>query len=165
MWNNVDEFTEWYKNNGYPFKPPASDPVYVTDHTHSAIIFREGRYQAELYLMGPNWATPNHSHPGVEHRIIFINGTISGTKNGELVNDSTSYSDMTNPDGTCVIFGYDTPMSVTDWHTVTVGAKGGILIITQKWNDGLTMTSQSVHYVGEPIGPEHAKHISADIKT
>ena len=54
MWANIDEFTSWYKNNGYPMRPPCEDPIYVTDHSLSAITFREGRYQVELYFLGTN---------------------------------------------------------------------------------------------------------------
>lgn len=164
MWKNLDEFTQWYIDNNYPIRPPAEEPVFVTDHSHSAIVYREGRYQVELYLMGPNWQTPNHSHPGVEHRIIFINGTISGTKNGELVNDSEPWFDKVKDDGTCVASGFHTDFDASDWHSVKIGHMGGILIITQHWEEGITMTSQSVHYIGEPIGPEHAKYIDTDIK-
>lgn len=164
MWNNLDEFTKWYIDNNYPFRPPADEPVFVTDYSHSMIAFREGNYQVELYLMSPNWETPSHSHPGVEHKIIFINGTISGTRNGELVNDSSPWHDKTKDDGTCVISGYYTDFDPTDWHTVKIGEKGGVVMVTQKWEEGLKMTSQSVHYVGEPIGPEHSKYIDPKIK-
>lgn len=164
MWDNLEQFTKWYIDNNYPFRPPAGEPVYVTDYTHSTIIFREDRYQVELYLMSPNWETPSHSHPGVEHKIIFINGTISGTRNGKIVDDSSIWHNLAKEDGTCVIMGNYTDFDPEDWHSVKLGDKGGFVLVTQKWEEGLKMTSQSVHYVGEPIGPEHEKYIDKDIK-
>lgn len=159
MWETLDEFTEWYKENGYPIRPPAKDPIYVTDHTYSAIVFREGRYQAEMYMLAPNWETPQHGHPGVDARIIYLNGTMSGTRNGEKLLDSTPICEMTNEDGTNVYMGAQHPFDGTDVHSVSSGHKGALVIITQHWEEGLEMTSQSVHYEGEPIGPVHAPNV------
>jgi len=160
MWNTLSEFTEWYIKEGFPIKPPTTDPIYVTDHTYSAIVFRQGRYQVELYMLAPNWVTPNHGHPGVESKIIFLNGTIYGTRNNETLPDAMEYTDLANPDGTNVAFGNYLSFDSDDYHTVGAGHKGGLVAICQHWEEGLTMSSQSVHYTGEPIGPEHSKYIN-----
>lgn len=162
MWSDIDEFTTWYIENGYPLKPPKTDPIYETDHSLSAIVFREGRYQVELYMLAPNWATPNHGHPGIEYKIILLNGTIGGTKNLEYVNDSAPWADVANPDGTNVLFGHAIDFSGDDYHQVDVGPKGGLIAITQKWDEGLEMSSQSVQYVGDPIGPHHETRIAVN---
>jgi len=165
MWKDIDEFTKWYQDNGYPFKPPAGDPVYVTDHTLSSIVFREGRFQVELYMMGPNWETPNHGHPGIDHKIIFLNGTVGGSKNGTFLSDSSQWASQSREDGCNVLFGIINDFCGDDFHQVHIGPKGGLIAITQKWDEGLVMASQSVQYVGEPIGPEHSPHIKLDQKT
>lgn len=158
-WNNLDEFTAWYKENGYPIRPPTKDPIYVTDHTYSAIVFREGRYQAEMYLLAPNWETPQHGHPGVDARIIFLNGTLSGSCNGVRLLDSTPICDVAKEDGTNVYMGAEHPFNGTDVHSVWAGHKGAMVIITQHWAEELEMTSQSVHYTGDAIGPIHADRL------
>jgi hypothetical protein len=159
MWANLDEFTQWYKASGYPIRPPAKDPIYVTDHTYSAIVYREGRYQAEMYMLAPNWETPQHGHPGVDARIIYLNGTLSGSCNGERLLDSTPVCEMTKEDGTNIYMGAEHPFNGTDVHSVWAGHKGALVIITQHWAEGLEMTSQSVHYEGEPLGPVHAPNV------
>jgi len=162
MWNDIDEFTNWYRENGWPLKPPASDSVYITDHSLSCIVFREGRYQVELYMLAPNWSTPNHGHPGIEYKIILLNGTIGGTKNLEYVNDSAPWAEQAKPDGTNVLFGLTLDFTSDDYHQVNVGPKGGLIAITQRWDEGLKMSSQSVQYVGDPIGPQHETRISVN---
>jgi hypothetical protein len=161
MWSDIDEFTEWYQKNGYPMRPPSEDPIYVTDHSLSAITFRQGRYQVETYFLAPNWETPNHEHPDIEYRIIYLNGTLTGTKNKEKLVDTPDYfyADMKKEDGTNVGFGTVWDFSGSDQHTVKTGPRGGLIAITQYWPEHLTMSSQSVHYVGDPIGPEHATKI------
>lgn len=165
MWKDIDEFTQWYLDEGFPMRPPSEDPIYVTDHSLSAITFRQDRFQVETYFLAPNWETPNHSHPGIEYRIIYLNGTVTGTKNGEgLMEDVPDYAfaDMKNEDGTNVGFGSVWPFDAYDSHTVKTGPRGGLIAITQWWPEHLTMSSQSVHYVGDPIGPEHETHIKVD---
>lgn len=159
MWSNIEEFTKWYQDNDYPFKPPAGDTIYITDHTLSSIVFREERFQVELYMMGPNWESPNHGHPGIEHRIIFLNGTVGGSKNGVYYNDSTPWCDKAREDGCNILFGVSNDFCGEDFHQVHIGHRGGLIAITQHWAEGLEMSSQSVQYTGEPIGPEHGPRI------
>jgi hypothetical protein len=160
MWKNVDEFTQWYKDNGYPIRPPAEDPVYITDNTLSVIVFREDRFQVELYMLAPNWETPSHAHPGIEHRIIYLSGTISGSRNGVYINDSNSWAREVNKDGCSIIMGHHTDFVGDDFHTVKSGTLGGMVAITQHWEDGLKMSSQSVQYEGVPIGPTHSVKVN-----
>jgi hypothetical protein len=160
MWNNIDEFTKWYQDNGYPIRPPAEDPVYVTDHSLSVIVFREGRFQVELYMLSPNWSTPNHGHPGIDHKIIYLSGTIGGSRNGEFINDSAEWAKMAREDGCSVIMGHLTEYVGDDFHTVDVGPMGGMIAITQHWEEGIKMSSQSVQYIGTPIGPEHGARVN-----
>jgi hypothetical protein len=162
MWSSLAEFTQWYKDAGYPMRPPTEDPIYITDHSYSAIVYREGRYQVELYMLGPNWSTPTHSHPGIDHEIIFLNGTVYGYRDGEKLQDAMAYTDVANPDGTNVAFGQSHTFDGDGTHIVGTGPKGGLIAITQYWPEGIKMSSQSVHYVGEPIGPEHAQYIKVD---
>ena len=160
MWETIDEFTEWYQQSNYPIRPPTTDPIYVTDHSLSSIVFREGRFQVELYMLAPNWETPTHGHPGVEHRVIYLNGDLNSTKNYEPLADSTDISDLAREDGCNVAFGSTQSFCADDWHAVKIGPKGALIAITQKWDIGLEMTSQSVHYVGPPIGPLHKDKIN-----
>ena len=105
------------------------------------------------------WETPQHGHPGVDARIIYLNGTLSGSCNGEKLLDSTPVCDHEAADGTNPYMGAEHPFDGTDIHTVWAGHKGALVIITQHWAEGLDMSSQSVHYTGEPLGPIHAPNI------
>ena len=53
MWTTVEEFAEWYKSEGFPIRPPFEDPIYITEISYSYVLYREGQYQAELYLIKP----------------------------------------------------------------------------------------------------------------
>jgi hypothetical protein len=62
-------------------------------------------------------------------------------------------------DGTNVYMGAEHSFDGSDVHSVWAGHKGALVIITQHWEEGLEMTSQSVHYDGDPIGPVHAPNV------
>ena len=70
MWETLEEFVDWYKAEGFPMRPPFEEKVYNTDISMSYVLYREGRYQAELYLVKPNTESPEHSHPGIENMIM-----------------------------------------------------------------------------------------------
>lgn len=143
MWNNIDEFAEWYKNNKHPFKPQARDPLYTTDHSISTIIFRKDRYQVELYYMKPNSTIPQVPAPGIEHQILFLNGTISGQKDGEVIFDSTPFADQSNNDGSNVLYNRIFKLDNASLDVVTIGHKGACLMSIQRWDEGIEMTSLS----------------------
>jgi hypothetical protein len=143
MWNNIDEFAEWYKSNRHPFKPQARDPLYITEHSISTIIFRKDRYQVELYYMKPNTTIPQVPAPGIEQQIIFLNGTISGSKDGTLVFDSTPVAEQTNEDGSNILYNKIFKLDDANLDIVEIGHKGACLMSIQKWDDGIEMTSLS----------------------
>lgn len=143
MWNNIDEFTEWYKSNNHPFKPQARDPLYITDHSISTIIFRKDRYQVEMYYMKPNTSIPQVPAPGIEQQVIFLNGTISGIKDGQVIFDSTPFAEQTNPDGSNVLYNKIFKLDNSNLDVVEIGHKGACLMSIQKWDDGIEMTSMS----------------------
>ena len=141
MWNNVDEFAQWYKDNNHPFKPQAKDPIYITDHSHSTIIFRQDRFQVELTYCRPNWTTTDFSSPGIDQRILFLNGDLSGKKNGQLVFDTASVADKKNSDGTSILYNRIFKPSSQDIDVFEVGNKGACFMLLQYWEPGIPMTS------------------------
>ena len=144
MWNNLDEFAEWYKNNRHPFKPQARDPLYTTNHSISTVIFRKDQYQVELYYMKPNSTIPQVPAPGVENQVLFLSGTISGHKDGQVVFDSALFADQINSDGSNILYNTLFKLDNSNLDVVTTGNKGACLMSIQKWDEGVPMTSMSV---------------------
>jgi hypothetical protein len=144
MWNNLDEFAEWYKSNNHPFKPPTTDPIYKTAFNQSSVIFREGRYQVELYFMKPNWVSTDTTAPGLENRIMFLNGTIKTDVGGEIVSDTESFEDMPSENGLHPLYNTVFKGDTKGTSNIHFGAKGACLLLLQKWDDGIPMTSMSV---------------------
>jgi len=142
MWKTVEEFAAWYKQNKFPMRPPIEDPVYVTEISMSYVLFREGQYQAELYLVKPNTGSPEHSHPGVENIIMILGGDIGTTK------DNITQG----------IFGNQGP-TIKDkgTHALHTGNKGGAFLSIEKWREGSIPNSVTINWKGETCGEEHTK--------
>ena len=144
MWNNLDEFVEWYKANNNPFRPPTIDPIYKTPFNQSAVIFREGRYQVELYFMKPNWISTDATAPGLENRIQFLSGTIKTEVDGEIVSDTESFKAEDNETSLHPLHGIVFKADAKGTSKIHYGPKGACLLIFQKWDDGIPMTSMSI---------------------
>jgi hypothetical protein len=146
MWNNVEEFAAWYKQNKYPIRPPFEDPIYVTEISYSYVLFREGQYQAELYLVRPHTGSPDHSHPGVNNIIMLMGGDIGLKTNGVV--------DMIPPEVN--IFGIFGPtINSGDTHALHVGERGGEFLSLEKWDDGMKPTSVTIRWEGDTCGDSH----------
>ena len=143
MWNTVEEFAEWYKDNNHPFKPPTTDPIYVTSMSYSTVIFRKDRFQVELFHIAPNSSTTTLEAPGIDQCIIFLNGQITAYKNDQVVHDSTAFYETANENGTSILFNQIFKLGGGSIDRVDYGPKGASLMSIQKWDDGIEMTSMS----------------------
>lgn len=160
-WDSIEHFAIWYKQNSYPIRPPADARVYVTEHTYSFVIFRQGRFQAEMYFAKPNTISTKHTHP-FSQIMLFMGGEISGTR--ELKDWSTlggSINNIPEPDKPHPDFGRMTKrLDVGEWHQLQTYDRGFAFIVLQEWKDGKP-TSAVVAYDGESLGDQHTELMSA----
>lgn len=160
MWETLEEFVEWYKENKFPIRPPFEDPIYITDISYSFVLYREGQYQAELYLIKPNSRTPTHSHPGVENIIMLWSGGISVEHNNIFV-DSSPYDGLSE-NGTSKLFGVcGNKLTDENTHAVFTKEKGGALLSLEKWPEGVKPNSVTVNWLGDAIDTDHQQIIKS----
>jgi len=157
MCNTVDEFADWYEKNNFPIRPPQDDPIYITDISYSYVLYREGQYQVELYIIDSNSITPEHSHPGVESIIMFLAGECNTTINGNLLYDASPYFNLINNDGTSVMFKYRARLNPKDTHGLKVYDAGTAFLSIEKWPDEMVPSSVALHWEGETVGNTHNK--------
>jgi hypothetical protein len=152
-WKSVEEFRDWYTANGYPMRPPFRDPVHYTDNAMALCLFREGRFQVELYLSKPNSTTPPHTHPGVESAFVYLTGEIRfdiekiGVKSMEGMHHARA-------DGAHRMFGATSSSPDGLAHWLDVGPDGGAFLSFEYWKDQ-DPTSVTVNWKGDPVGSIH----------
>jgi len=143
MWKDVDEFAIWYKENNHPFRPPTTDPIYRTEISYSTVIYRNGRFQVELFYLRPGCSTTTLESPGIDQCIIFLNGQITAYKDGKIIHDSTAIYETANEDGTSILFNQIFKLGNESIDHVDYGPKGASIMSIQHWDDGIEMTSMS----------------------
>jgi hypothetical protein len=140
-WSNVVEFSEWYLDNKMPIRILDKQEIFVTDISTSWIMFREGRFQVELYLM-PEMVpdAPDHAHPYMDVATI----TISYVGNG----DSNAW------------WGLPRVLKAGEVHGSMANGRGSSFLAIQHWNvNDEKMTSAAVNWRGKLCGPVHANLI------
>jgi hypothetical protein len=65
-WSDVKAFGDWWMESGMPILFPKDPEVFMSDDATAISLFRQGRWQVEMYLIHPNPKVPEHEHPGVQ---------------------------------------------------------------------------------------------------
>lgn len=162
MWSTLEEFVNWYKAEGFPIRPPFEDPIYITEMSYSFVLYREGQYQVELYLIKPDSESPDHKHPHVEN-IIMVWGGDANTRVDGVLKEYPAWLNDKAENGTHKLFGM-TGEKLTDeqTHAVITGQKGAALLSLEKWADHIPPTSVTINWMGDPVGPSHANLVSPE---
>lgn len=158
-WNTVDEFAQWYEDHGFPMRPPQNNAIFRTNNASALVLYREGQFQAELYIADADQVSPEHSHPGVESIIMFLSGEGSTTVNGKEEVDPRPYFNKINADGTSLLFKQKVRINPIDSHGLICYDKGFAFFSIEKWPDGMTPTSVAAHWHGDTTGEIHDKMI------
>ena len=159
MWNTLEEFVKWYEDAGFPFRPPQHNAIFRTNNASALVLYREGQYQAEMYIGDPNSVTPEHSHPGVKSIIMFLSGEGNTTVNGEFVADPRPFFNKLNKDGTSVLFRQKVVVDPNDTHGLTTYSKGFAFLSIEQWPEGVEPTSVTLHWEGDTTGSIHDETI------
>lgn len=164
MWHSVEEFAEWYESADFPIRPPQNNAIFKTNNACALVLYREGQFQVELYIVDPNSITPEHRHPGVESIIMYLSGEGSTTINEVQPADPRPFFNMLNSNGTSILFKQKLRLDSNDSHGLVCYDKGFAFFSIEKWPDGITPTSVAAHWDGETTGDIHNNTIAGGIK-
>lgn len=141
---SITQFAMKYKQLGYPQNPNLMKKVYLTDVSTSTLVWSEGPFLVELYIMHPNAVVVPHTHP-FENITILLSGSILGKREGAKEKWLTDKSSGR----------IGLPLPAGEWHGFDVGENGCCFYNISKWDDPAEMDSATVKYIGEPLGPVH----------
>ena len=159
MWSTVEEFRDWYIANGSPLRPPFRQPVFHTDNAMSLCMFREGRFQVEMYLTKPGSTTPPHTHAGVDSAFVYLAGNIQFYLEGRDNPDVQQWQ-KPNKNGNHFLLGttVDSPDMTPHW--LNIGPEGGAFLSFEYWKNE-DPVSVTVNWQGQTVGTEHDKTIES----
>ena len=160
-WSSVEAFALWYVGRRYPFRIPEGEPTYGTANSRSLALYREGQFQAELYLVKPDSASPEHCHPGIDSVIVPWGGEFSSTRNGQF-RDGSRYWGVRTAQGTSPAFGtLSERLNDSQTHALYAYRKGAAFLSIERWRSDLRPTSVTVNWEGEPVDDGHQRVIRA----
>jgi hypothetical protein len=126
-----------------PWMIPWEAEVICSDDATAICVFRQGRFQVELYLVHPDVAVPSHSHPGMDSVIIRLGAGNTG-KRHEL--------------GVSNIWGAMAPVlragEIHGGRPLGFSSKGYAMLTFQHWPEGTEVTSAAVLWRGHTAGPK-----------
>jgi quercetin dioxygenase-like cupin family protein len=145
-WPNIEAFTQWFVDHGYPMMPPEDQQMFSTDSTSSFIVFRHKQYQAELYMFFPGQRVPKHTHPMDQ---VFI----------PLAGHMRTYSEIGGgvyrPRHAGKAISPTLPRN--SWHGLKTTERGCLMYVLQRYPEGIRPCSASVDYDGEVTGDVQRK--------
>jgi hypothetical protein len=156
--DQLANFTDWYQRQ--PFAVPMA-PAFGVNKVGAftgLTLFRQGRFQVQLWLCDPNSEIPDHSHPNVDSIQVYVSGQVYLRLNGEVVIKPEDVREDMNGLNTKAAFWMR--VGPGDVHGATIGPKGGAFITFQHWLRGDPESVEN-DWEGEPIDAEHAQRIGA----
>jgi hypothetical protein len=153
---NLAAFSRWFMS-----QPPTSwlvplNPVHVIETqsgtVRGVVLYREGRYQAEFFLVTESTNFPEHSHPNVDAIEVLIAGDIEFVVRGRSLRRPGL---LENPLKFAIRIGVGAGVS----HTAILHGGGGAFLSLQHWREGVPMTSVGLDW----DGPEHHHYRGGDV--
>jgi len=122
MKDDLEEFLEWWLEHK-PTCPPITKPIIYEGDTRGVVLYRQGHFQVELFIVKPNVEIVQHIHPNVDSFEVHLAGDINFYCNGTLFND-----------------GKPVRVKPESWHGGFFGPQGGSFLSVQKWLNGVEPT-------------------------
>jgi hypothetical protein len=159
MYNNVEQFKDWWLKAGRPLRPPFENAIHTTDIAYAVCLYREGRYQVELYIIKPNSETPMHAHPGISQMTMFLTGNMSFSREAGVFRDLFEYN-KPKENGSHHLLGVTVETVEGVAHAVKTHKEGGAFLVFEHWHDK-DPTSVAINWEGELVGDQHAQTIQS----
>jgi len=150
----LEEFAQRWVDAGKPYNPPYNSPVIETDYTLSMIVYRDAKFQIELYLCKPNWSTPKHTHH-FDSITIFNGGKMLGRR-GIALDENPPWEALEDADIGIV----QSILPMGHWHQIRATEQGFSFYNVQYWPEA-TPSSATIGYEGQSMGPIHQGIIDA----
>lgn len=131
-WKDAREFGRWFVENGLPFNFPKDFQSISIDVCDTFLMYREGRFQVQFYIMKKGVITPAHCHPGVE---VILAPWMPDQKEWWLEKEMTYDMDL---HAGHLAFEEDTPV-----------------VAFSRWDEGVPMTNLVLHWTGELMDETH----------
>lgn len=149
--SSVAEFAHWYMTErglGIP-RCLEGEGIRTVGGFTGITLFRQGKYQVQMWLCPPGSEIPDHSHPGVDIVQVYLSGQVFLRLNGKpIVTPELCATERLN--------GKAIRVRDCDTHGATIGSQGGAFLTIEEWANGQP-ESVELAWEGEPLSDDHAR--------
>lgn len=124
--DDLSFFKDWWLNNRV-INTPSEHETNFNGTLSGVVLFREGQYQVQLFIVKPNSVIEPHVHPNVDSFEVFVGGDIEFMCNNEWFKEN--------------VIGNSIRVFPDSWHGGNFGEKGGCFLSIQKWLNNVPPTS------------------------
>ncbi len=146
----VEQFAAWYltaPGMGVP-QCVEGEGIRQAGCFTGLTLFRQDRFQVQMWICPPNSHIPDHSHPGVNNVQVLLSGQVYLRHNGVLVLSPEEMQTAANVgarvNGTLVV------IMAGETHGAEVGPLGGAFLSIQHWLHE-EPTSVELNWDGPPL--------------
>jgi len=118
----------------------------------SIIAKREGRFQAELVLWGPNLVLPAHRHPHINALESHVSGDMILVF-GDTEQEANDFLARASVWPSRKLHGRFIPVRPQDWHGGKTGPTGASFWSIQEWSGDEPMTAAGVDWDSSAVLP------------
>lgn len=146
MHRNLAAFARWFMSQPPTVwrVPPSAMYEFAAQGStvNSVVLYRDGRYQAELFTIMQSGTFPEHAHPHVSSLEVLIAGRIDFTVRGHPALPTELLAKNQPTHGFVIGIG----AGVT--HGGTVHEGGAAFLSLQRWRDDVPVTSVGLDWDG-----------------
>lgn len=158
VFDELDAFARWYLGTVGPVPYSPIEAVSKVGPFTGLVLYRDGQFQAQLWICDPNSEIPSHCHPNVDSLQIYVAGQVYLTLNGEQVVKPEDVRETA--EGVIARSGFCLRVRPTDYHGAQIGPAGGAFMTIQRWLDGKPK-SVELDWEGDPVDTEHKEKLDA----
>lgn len=124
--DDLEAFLHFWMANK-PIMPPETTPTNQNGNLSGCVLYRDGPYQVQLFIVKPNSEIEPHIHPNVDSYEVFVSGDINFMCDDVWMDQYK--------------FGSYTRVRENNYHGGKFGKRGGCFLSIQKWLNGVEPTS------------------------
>jgi hypothetical protein len=141
--DTLEAFLVWWLKSK-PLKPPfTNDMLMIDGMANGAVLYRDGPFQVQLFIIQPHTEIVEHTHPNMDSYEVYLGGDIEFSHSGKKQTEIETLRDV---DGVCSEYGKVIRVKPNDIHGGKFGDKGGLFLSVQHWINGASPTSANIEW-------------------
>lgn len=133
---------------------PLMGAVSTIEGVTAVLLYRQGQFQVQQFIVPPGHVIPEHTHPNVDSYEVYVGGQIKFSHSGRFI---VSDDDLAEPNqhGCAKLRGQTIRVRPNDLHGGVFGPAGGVFLSVQHWLNGVAPHCVAADYEGVVMGPDH----------